>query len=550
MKINHIDAKLLFRMFGQSAVLLNENKDVVDKLNVFPVPDGDTGTNMALTITKAVEDISALNEPDLKTLVNTMSKGCLMGARGNSGVILSQIFRGFAKYAENLDEISVRDFAYALDSSAKTAYNAVLKPVEGTILTVIREVAEKSVEIANSGLDFGEFFELILESGRASLENTPNLLKPLKEAGVVDAGGMGLLYILSGFSEAIEGKTVDLSVFQGVNKLPSEMPAQAHINPEDIRYTYCTEFIIEGEKLREVDLKPFILSMGDSVVYVPDDNVLKVHVHTNEPGVVLTEALKYGDIVKTKIENMRLQHSGIIEEANAIHKNDQPAKEQLSEDKKYAIITVASGEGMHDIFKNLRADYVITGGQTMNPSTNDILDAANTLNAETIYVLPNNSNIILAANQAADISDKNIVVVPTKTVPQGVSALIAFDANKSPEENFENFMFEIENVKSVQITYAVRDTNVNGVNVTKDSYLGILDGEIKYSLAELHETCIKTVEAALDDDSSIVSIYYGDKVNEDIAESLIDELSEKFEDVDFELHYGGQPVYYYIMSIE
>ncbi len=545
MKIYNIDAKLLFRMFGQSALVLNENKEAVDKLNVFPVPDGDTGTNMALTLSKAIEDISALQDPSLSVLVNTMSKGCLMGARGNSGVILSQIFRGFAKYAENLEEISVRDFAYALDGSAKTAYNAVLKPVEGTILTVIKDVAAEAIEIADDDIDFEEFFAKILAKGRVSLENTPNLLKPLKEAGVVDAGGMGLLYILSGFSEAVEGKAVDLSVFQGVSKLPSEMPAQAHINPDEIKFTYCTEFIIEGEKIDNDALQPFILSMGDSVVYVPDDNVLKVHVHTNEPGVVLTEALKYGHIVKTKIENMRLQHSGILEEAAIYH--DEKVDDSY---KDYAIITVASGDGMKEIFKSLHVDTVITGGQTMNPSTNDILEATEKFNAGTIFVLPNNSNIILAANQAAEISDKNIVVVPTKTVPQGVSSLIAFDEHRSPEENLESFMFEIENVKSIQITYAVRDTSINGVDVSKDNYIGIVDGEIKFSETDLHESSFKTIGSAIDEDSSIVSIYYGENVEEDAANELVDRLSEEYEDIDFELHYGGQPVYYYIVSVE
>ncbi len=545
MKINIVDAKLLFRMLAQSALVLKEHSDVVDKLNVFPVPDGDTGTNMALTISKAVEDITALKEPTLKELVNTMSKGCLMGARGNSGVILSQIFRGFAKYTENLDEITVRDFAYALDSSAKTAYNAVLKPVEGTILTVIKDVAAEAVVVADDDIDFEEFFGKILKKGRESLENTPNLLKPLKEAGVVDAGGMGLMYILSGFSEAVEGKSVDLSVFQGVNKLPSEMPAQAHINPDEIKFTYCTEFIIEGDSIDNDVLQPFILSMGDSVVYVPDDNVLKVHVHTNDPGVVLTEALKYGHIVKTKIENMRLQHSGILEESAAYH------EESVDDSyKDYAIITIASGDGMKEIFKSLHADTVITGGQTMNPSTNDILEAAEKFNAGTIYVLPNNSNIILAANQAAEISEKNLVVVPTKTVPQGISALIAFDESKSPEENLENFMFEIGNVKTIQVTYAVRDTNINGVDVSKGNYIGIVNGEIKYSETNLHNSSFKSIEAAIDEDSSIVSIYYGDNVDEEVANELIDELSDKYDDIDFELHYGGQPVYYYIVSVE
>ncbi len=533
-------------MFGQSALNLKENKDTVDKLNVYPVPDGDTGTNMSLTIDKAFEDISKLSEPSMKELVNAMSKGCLMGARGNSGVILSQIFRGFAKYAENFEKLTVYDFAYALESSAKTAYKAVLKPVEGTILTVIKDVSAKAVEVADDDIDFIEFFNIILQVGRESLENTPNLLKALKEAGVVDAGGMGLLYILGGFSEALEGKSIDLSAFEGVNKLPSEMPAQAHINPEEIKFTYCTEFIIKGEKVIDANLKPFVLSMGDSVVYVPDNDVLKVHVHTNEPGVVLTEALKYGNIIKTKIDNMRLQHSSIVGET-------ENKEEKVTKDiphKKYAFVAVTSGEGMMEIFSSLGVDKIILGGQTMNPSTKDILEAVNELNADTVFVLPNNSNIILTANQAADISDQNIVVVPTATMPQGIAALIAFNESDDQSTNLENFKSEIANVKSIQITDAVRDTKVDDIDIKKGSFLGIVDKKITCSLATLHECAFCSINQTIDEDSEIVSIYYGKDVSVSDAEKLVSELEEKHPDIDIELHEGKQPVYYYVASVE
>ncbi|PID82804.1 MAG: dihydroxyacetone kinase [Clostridiales bacterium] len=525
-------------MFSQSALKLKENKDVVDKLNVFPVPDGDTGTNMSLTMNKAIEDLYLLQEPNLKTLVNTMAKGCLMGARGNSGVILSQIFRGFAKYSENLEVMSIRDFALALDSSAKTAYKAVLKPVEGTILTVIREVAEEAIEVSFDDINFIEFFNIILKKGKESLENTPNLLKPLKDAGVVDSGGMGLLYILSGFSEALEGKSVDLSTFQGLNKLPSEMPAQAHINPNDIKFTYCTEFIVKGEKVRTQSIKETILSMGDSVVYVPDEDALKVHVHTNVPGEVLTEALKLGDIVKTKIDNMRLQHSDIVNSTTEI------------ENKKYGFIAVSLGEGLSEIFASLGVDIVISGGQTMNPSTEDILEATNKINADTIFVLPNNSNIILTATQAAEISNKNIVVVPTKTIPQGISSLIAFNDSVTESENINAFNDQIDLIKSIQITHAVRDTKINDLDIEKGSYIGIVDGNIVKSLNTLLDSAYETIRFSINDDSEFVSIYYGSDVNESEANELLNKLTSEMPNVEFELNYGGQPVYYYIVSVE
>ncbi len=544
MKTVDIDAKLLFNMFAHSTLKLAENKDKVDALNVFPVPDGDTGTNMSLTMNQAFEDISKLDEPSLSVLVKTISKGCLIGARGNSGVILSQIFRGFSNSLVDKESISVDDFAEALIKSKETAYKAVLKPVEGTMLTVIREIAECAEEAKEETDDFNEFFEKIVEAGKKSLENTPNLLKPLKDAGVVDSGGMGLLIIISGFYEAFQGIKIDLSNFEQNNKLPSEVPAQSHVDPENIKYTYCTEFIIKGDDVETCDLKPFVLDIGDSVVYVPDGDILKVHVHTDDPGVVLTEALKHGDIIKTKIENMRLQHSDIID------KMDSNQDNASAEKKKYAFLAVCSGSGIAKILKSIGIDVLIEGGQTMNPSTSDFLEALEGINAENIFIFPNNSNIILAANQASDLSDKNTFVVPSKTIPQCISSIFMFNENAQAEENLNNFNDEIQNVKTLQITHAVRDTQVGDLDIKKDNYLGISDGDIIETNENIEETIMKSLEQIADEDSELISIYVGMDVNEEDSQKVFDLIEDKYDDCDVEIKRGEQPVYYYIISVE
>lgn len=543
MKTVKIDARLLFNMFAHSTIKLAENKEKVDALNVFPVPDGDTGTNMSLTMSQALEEISKLNDPDLPTLVKSISKGCLIGARGNSGVILSQIFRGFANALADKNSISVKEFADALLMSSVTAYKAVLKPVEGTILTVIREVAESAEKIAKETNDFNIFFEKIVEAGKISLENTPNLLEPLKEAGVVDSGGMGLLVIISGFYEALQGVNVDLSNFESGNKLPSEIPVQSHIDPENITFTYCTEFIIQGDRVEECDLKPFILDIGDSVVYVPDGDILKVHVHTDKPGEVLTKALEYGHIIKTKIENMRLQHSEILSRSEGV----SPAPK---ESKKNAFLAVCSGVGISDILSSMGIDALIEGGQTMNPSTNDFLEAIETINAENIFIFPNNSNIILAANQAAELSDKHILVVPTKTVPQCITAMFSYDEEAEAEENLQTFREEIQRVKTLQITHAVRDTQIGSLEIKEGDYLGIADGEIIYSDTGIGETILESLQKIVDEDAELISIYVGQDIQEDDAEAILEKIEEAFDQCDVEMRRGEQPVYYYIISVE
>lgn len=543
MKTVKIDARLLFSMFAHSTIKLAENKEKVDALNVFPVPDGDTGTNMSLTMSQALEEISKLNDPDLPTLVKSISKGCLIGARGNSGVILSQIFRGFANALADKNSISVKEFADALLMSSVTAYKAVLKPVEGTILTVIREVAESAEKIAKETNDFNIFFEKIVEAGKISLENTPNLLEPLKEAGVVDSGGMGLLVIISGFYEALQGVNVDLSNFESGNKLPSEIPVQSHIDPENITFTYCTEFIIQGDRVEECDLKPFILDIGDSVVYVPDGDILKVHVHTDKPGEVLTKALEYGHIIKTKIENMRLQHSEILSRSEGV----SPAPK---ESKKNAFLAVCSGVGISDILSSMGIDALIEGGQTMNPSTNDFLEAIETINAENIFIFPNNSNIILAANQAAELSDKHILVVPTKTVPQCITAMFSYDEEAEAEENLQTFREEIQRVKTLQITHAVRDTQIGSLEIKEGDYLGIADGEIIYSDTGIGETILESLQKIVDEDAELISIYVGQDIQEDDAEAILEKIEEAFDQCDVEMRRGEQPVYYYIISVE
>lgn len=530
-------------MFAHSTIKLAENKEKVDALNVFPVPDGDTGTNMSLTMSQALEEISKLNDPDLPTLVKSISKGCLIGARGNSGVILSQIFRGFANALADKNSISVKEFADALLMSSVTAYKAVLKPVEGTILTVIREVAESAEKIAKETNDFNIFFEKIVEAGKISLENTPNLLEPLKEAGVVDSGGMGLLVIISGFYEALQGVNVDLSNFESGNKLPSEIPVQSHIDPENITFTYCTEFIIQGDRVEECDLKPFILDIGDSVVYVPDGDILKVHVHTDKPGEVLTKALEYGHIIKTKIENMRLQHSEILSRSEGV----SPAPK---ESKKNAFLAVCSGVGISDILSSMGIDALIEGGQTMNPSTNDFLEAIETINAENIFIFPNNSNIILAANQAAELSDKHILVVPTKTVPQCITAMFSYDEEAEAEENLQTFREEIQRVKTLQITHAVRDTQIGSLEIKEGDYLGIADGEIIYSDTGIGETILESLQKIVDEDAELISIYVGQDIQEDDAEAILEKIEEAFDQCDVEMRRGEQPVYYYIISVE
>lgn len=541
-------------MLVQSSIQLAENKERVNSLNVFPVPDGDTGTNMYLTITQAIENISSLDKPSITELVKAMSKGCLMGARGNSGVILSQIFRGFASSLEGKDKITLNDFASAMRMSQATAYKAVLKPVEGTMLTVIKDMADSAMQLASSTESMEVFMKGVMESGKKSLRNTPNLLKPLKDAGVVDSGGMGVLFIFNGFLIALGSDGVDLSEFKSPLDLNGQQIAQNTIDTESIEYSYCTEFIIRGENLEDCNLRPFVMSMGDSVVYVNDEDILKVHVHTNDPGLLLTEALKHGEIVKTKIENMKEQHSELVEGVHAMigGENSYATPAGVSEENlaDVGFVAVCSGKGIADILKSLGVNTLIEGGQTMNPSTKDIHQAIISCAAKEVYVFPNNSNIVLAARQAAEISDVRVHVVPTKTIPQCIACMLVFNESEDAKTNLEQFEDQISAIKTLQVTHSIRDTVIEGIEISKDSYLAILDGAIVGSNFDVKTVISEALDSAVDEDSELISVYVGENVSDSEAEELEDLLTQKYEDIDVEFNIGKQPVYYYIISVE
>lgn len=541
MNIQHIDAKTLVKMFKQGTANIVENKAIIDALNVFPVPDGDTGTNMSLTMQNAIDSL----QDDYTTVgevAKAISKGTLMGARGNSGVILSQIFRGFYKQSENLEQMDTEAFALALSQSADTAYKAVLKPVEGTILTVIREIGERAMALAEDDLSFNSFFEEILYAGELALANTPNLLPQLKQAGVVDAGGKGLLTILEGFYQALCGKETPLFKSSSVAK---PLPAQAHMHTEDINFTYCTEFIVRGKDLDNAPLKEDIIDMGDSMVYVPDDDLIKVHIHTNDPGVIMQKALQYGELVKIKIENMKEQHGTILDNHGVNHQTTADTTTVP-----IGFVAVAAGSGITEIFKDLGVDVVIQGGQTMNPSTDDILKAIESVNAEHVIVLPNNSNVILAANQTVEIARCQVSVIPSKSMVQGIAAMLAYQADEDSEDNIEAMTEALSDVSSIQVTYAVRDTTVGDVTIQEGDYLGILNGDIICSEKDLIQTVLETIQQGVDDLSEMVSIYYGEAIEPEDAEALGAKVEAMYPGLEVEVYSGNQPVYYYLISIE
>jgi len=519
---------------------LENNKALVNSLNVFPVPDGDTGTNMSLTMSSAVKEISKCNDLDVTLIADSAATGSLMGARGNSGVILSQIFRGFAKGLKNIKDIDSLALANALMEGSNTAYKAVMKPTEGTILTVIRESAEFGIKIAKSTPNIATFLEKVIEKANETLNKTPEMLPILKQAGVVDAGGKGLIFILKGMHQRlVTGEIVQLS------EAPSEeteLDISKPIYDDDIVYGYCTEFFIKGRNLNPDDFKNKIVDFGDSMVVVGDENLIKVHIHTNNPGSVIEEALRFGSLSKIKIDNMREQHQELL-----ISEEEKAANQEM---KNYGVVAVAMGSGISRIFKDLGADEIIEGGQTMNPSTEDILKSVDRINAENIIILPNNGNIIMAANQAKSLSKKNIVVIPTKSIPQGISALMTLDCEKSVEENEKKMNRAIKEVKTGLITYAVRDSNFDGVDIEEGNFLGITDGKISAVGEEITDVINKVMDAMVDEDSSLITIYYGNDVSEDDALKLEEDLKANYEDCDVELHYGGQPLYYYILSVE
>ncbi len=566
MSLQQIDAKMLSRMFLAGAKNLENKKEWINELNVFPVPDGDTGTNMTMTIMSAAREVSALGEgADMASICKAISSGSLRGARGNSGVILSQLFRGFTKRIKEENELTTAVFAESYDKAVETAYKAVMKPKEGTILTVARGVADKAKELVEEGCDNLEvFFGKVIEHGNYVLSQTPEMLPVLKQAGVVDSGGQGLMEVLQGAFDAYMGKEIDYSISEpassgSVSSGKASMEAQAGA---EIKFGYCTEFIILLNKTfnikMEMDFKAYLESIGDSIVCVADDDVVKVHVHTNDPGLAIQKALKYGALSNMKIDNMRLEHQEKLfkmsgKTGTPIPEKQPPAEpEKPSEPpKEFGFIAVSVGDGVNEIFKSLGVDYIIEGGQTMNPSTADILDAVDKVNAKTIFVLPNNKNIILAANQAAELTtDKNLLVIPTRTIPQGITAVINFVPEMSADENESAMLQEISNVKTGQVTYAVRDTVIDDKEIKKGDYMGIGDNGILSVGGDIGTVAKDALGQMVTEDSVLISIYYGSDVTEEAAEAFRAEVEKDYSFCDIELQYGGQPIYYYVMSVE
>lgn len=575
-----VDAKSLQYGFLAGAKRIEEKKEYINELNVFPVPDGDTGTNMTLTITSAAKEVAAITNPTFANVTKAMSTGSLRGARGNSGVILSQLIRGFCKELEGKEEVTMEDVAAAFNRAVATAYKAVMKPKEGTILTVAKGLADKASELSTSRKNMLEFATDVLEYGREVLNQTPEMLPVLKEAGVVDSGGEGLMTILEGAFDALTGKvTYDFSNgfaagategrpapdASGLRTTNAAGIDRKEIDTSHIKYGYCTEFIImlenEYNKQIEEEFKSYLESIGDSLVVVSDDEIVKVHVHTNHPGLAFERALTYGSLTSMKVDNMREEHrEKVIMEAEKVAaeqaKERETAKQTAAEPKteqrkEYGFISVSVGEGMNDIFKDLGVDYLIEGGQTMNPSTEDMLNAIDHVNADTIYILPNNKNIILAANQAQSLTeDKKIVVVPSKTAPQGVAALIAFDANADADTNLESMTEDMGNVKTGQVTYAVRDTSIDGKTIKAGDIMGIDDDGIQAVSEDLMTATKELLEQMVDEDSELISIYYGAEVSEEDAKAFADYVEATYEDCDVEFNYGGQPIYYYVLSVE
>ena len=565
MEITSINSRLLARMFLAGAKNLDSKKDWINELNVFPVPDGDTGTNMTMTIMSAAKEVSSLTEPTMAELAKAISSGSLRGARGNSGVILSQLFRGFCKVIKEYDEIDVTILCEACQKAVETAYKAVMKPKEGTILTVAKGAAEKALELSDDTEDFVTFVEEVIKQAEYVLDQTPEMLPVLKQAGVVDSGGQGLVQVLKGAYDALIGKEIDYTI-EGAptGAAPAKISAETEA---EIKFGYCTEFIIvlnaPMSDNEEHAYKAFLESIGDSIVVVADDEIVKTHVHTNDPGLALQKALTFGSLSKIKIDNMREEHQEkLIKDSQKLaaqQKAEEEAYEAACADEKtnnmpakeMGFVSVSIGEGMNEVFRGLGVDYLIEGGQTMNPSTEDMLNAIEHVNAKTVFILPNNKNIIMAANQAVDlVEDKQIIVIPTKTIPQGITALVNYIPDHSAEENKEQMMAEIENVKTGQVTYAVRDTEIDGKTIKQNDFMGIGDKSILSVGTDLRATTLEMVDAMVDEDSAIVSIYFGSDSDEDSANELAAAIEEKYPDVEVEVNDGGQPIYYYVISVE
>ena len=572
MEITTINAEALAKAFLAGAKNLEAKKEWINELNVFPVPDGDTGTNMSMTIMSAAKDVAAMAEPDMKSLAKAISSGSLRGARGNSGVILSQLFRGFTKVIAEYDEIDVQVLSDAFEKAVETAYKAVMKPKEGTILTVAKGMAVRAVELSEEETtDLLAFCEEVIKEGDHVLSMTPDMLPVLKQAGVVDSGGQGLMQVMKGALDSLQGKEIDYSI-ETPEKQPAAETGSASYNidaqaAQEIKFAYCTQFLIMLEKpistRQETEFKEYLESIGDSIVVVADDEIVKVHVHTNDPGLAMQRGLTYGSLTTIIIENMKLERdekisalkekemqSETIEDVEKQLKGEEAPKEQ-EPPKEMGFISVSIGDGINEIFQGLGVDYIIEGGQTMNPSTEDMLNAIEKVNAKNIFILPNNKNIILAANQAASlVEDKKIIVIPTKTIPQGITALINYIPDSTPEENAERMSEELGTVKTGQVTYAVRDTVIDDKEIKQDDFMGIGDQGILSVGKELETTVLDMIEQLIDEDSAIVSIYYGEDAREDAANAIGEKITEAHPDVEVEVHYGGQPIYYYVISVE
>lgn len=553
MALNTIDAKMLSKMFLAGAQNLECKKEWINELNVFPVPDGDTGTNMTMTIMSATKEVNALDDPDMATLCKCISSGSLRGARGNSGVILSQLLRGFTKVIRDYDEVSISIMTDAIEKAVETAYKAVMKPKEGTILTVAKGAYDKAKELSENGCeDLSTYIDEIIKHADYVLSQTPEMLPVLKQAGVVDSGGQGLMQVLKGGYDAFLGKEIDFTI-EETTQVASEFKGE--VSQEDIKFGYCTEFIIMLNRTfnikNELDFKVYLESIGDSIVVVADDDIVKVHVHTNDPGMAIQKALMYGALSNMKIDNMRLEHQEtLLKKTEA----ENAAKEKPVADmpkKDVGFIAVSVGAGMDEIFKSLGVDFIISGGQTMNPSTEDMVNAIEKVNADTIFILPNNKNIILAANQAQYLVEgKKVVVIPTKTVAQGITAVINYIPDMGAEENEANMTEEIKHVKTGEVTYAVRDTTIDDKEIKQGDYMGIGDSGILSVGKDMDDVVISMVAEMMDDDRELISIYYGEEVTEDAAQKIKDKISEQYDFCDVELQYGGQPIYYYIISAE
>ena len=572
MEITTINAEALAKAFLAGAKNLEAKKEWINELNVFPVPDGDTGTNMSMTIMSAAKEVAAMAEPDMKSLAKAISSGSLRGARGNSGVILSQLFRGFTKVIAEYDEIDVQVLSDAFEKAVETAYKAVMKPKEGTILTVAKGMAVRAVELSEEETtDLLAFCEEVIKEGDHVLSMTPDMLPVLKQAGVVDSGGQGLMQVMKGALDSLQGKEIDYSI-ETPEKQPAAETGSTSYNIEaqaaqEIKFAYCTQFLIMLEKpistRQETEFKEYLESIGDSIVVVADDEIVKVHVHTNDPGLAMQRGLTYGSLTTIIIENMKLERdekisalkekemqSETIEDVEKQLKGEEAPKEQ-EPPKEMGFISVSIGDGINEIFQGLGVDYIIEGGQTMNPSTEDMLNAIEKVNAKNIFILPNNKNIILAANQAASlVEDKKIIVIPTKTIPQGITALINYIPDSTPEENAERMSEELGTVKTGQVTYAVRDTVIDDKEIKQDDFMGIGDQGILSVGKELEATVLDMIEQLIDEDSAFVSIYYGEDAREDAANAIGEKITEAHPDVEVEVHYGGQPIYYYVISVE